>query len=242
MKLTPVMILLFVVSFSTNAAIHLYSRALAEKHVTDSIKAIDSSRVADSLRIATRISDSMMVDRYRAAEKDLKTEKIKEQKALEAFKPVAVDSSVPIIQDDVDDISARTVVIDQNNKYAAEIDSLQKKTDSIYNSIYDQDPLFKKMKTFPVSEKRRYMIYLMKNNLKDTTAIQNCCNQLFQAYSSKIDLLVAIRNSQTNNTKSFMTNQIEIFKQRMAELSNFIVALSAIVPSPPQHQTGQSLQ
>jgi hypothetical protein len=242
MKQIPVMILLFVVSFSANATIHLYSRALAEKHVTDSIRAIDSARVADSLRIATHIADSLMIARYRIAEKDLKIEKIKEQKELEAFKPVVIDSSEQIIQDDVDNISARTVVIDQNNKYSAEIDSLQRRTDSIQNSVYDQDPLFKKMKSFPVSEKKRYMIYLMQNNLKDTTAILSCCNLLYLAYSSKIDLLIAIRNSQVNNTKSFMTSQIEVVKQRMSELSNFIVALSPKVPYLPQRQTGQSLQ
>jgi Tfp pilus assembly major pilin PilA len=242
MKLISIMILLVVGSSSTSARIQLYSRALAKKYVTDSLRTIDSSRVADSLMVAKHIEDSIMIARYRIVDNDLKNERIREKKALEAFKPITTDSSERIISDDVDDISARTIVIDENNKYSMVIDSLQKRTDSINNSIYDHDQWFKKMKTYSLSEKKRYMLYLIQNNLKDNAAVLNCCNLLYQTYSSKVDLLIAIRSSQTNNSKSFMTNQIEILKQRMAELSNFIVALSPKVPLLPQREDGQRLQ
>lgn len=242
MKLISVMILLVVVSFSINARIRLYSRSFSEKYVADSLRAIDSLRVADSLSVAKHIEDSMMIARYRIADIDLKNEKISKQKAIEAFKPVATDSSDQVILDVVDNTSARTIVIDENNQYAMEIDSLQKRTDSIYNSLYGHDPWFKKMKTYPLSEKKRYMIYLIQNNLKDNAAVLSCCNLLYQAYSSKIDLLIAIRNTQSNNSKNFMTNQIEIFKHEMTELGNFIVVQSPKVPFLPQRQSGLGLQ
>ena len=235
MKLIPGIIVLLLLSISTNAKIRLYSRALREKYVADSLRAIDSVRIADSLRIAKHIEDSLTVARYQAADKAVKEDKIKKEKELEIYKPVDIDSTERSIEEDMDNVSARTIVIDENSEYAGQIDSIQKVTDSINNRIYS-DSWFKNMKMFPLSEKKRYMNYLMQNKFKDTTAILKCCNQLYQIYSNRMKLYATIRNSQDTNTKSFMTNHIELLKEQTAELSNYIVVLSRDVPAIIQHQ------
>ncbi|MDP4103304.1 MAG: hypothetical protein Q8935_00005 [Bacillota bacterium] len=235
MKLIHGILLLLTLSISTHAGIHLYSRALAEKYadslkrvdslrVVDSIKAIDSVRIADSLHIA----DSLMIIRYRIADAELIKEREQKKKEEETamYTPLEVDSSELIPEDTLDNISARTIVINENTPYAREIDSLQKKVDSLNNGIHDNDLWFKKMKKFPISEKKRYMIYLLNNHYKDTVQILTCCNQLYQMYSTRISLLNTIRKSQSDNTKSFMINHIESINQQLVILSNFIVALS----------------
>jgi phosphopantetheine adenylyltransferase len=245
MKLILSLLLLFTVSISTHARIHLYSREAAEKYaaslkkadslrVADSLRAIDSLRIADSLHVA----DSLMIIRYKVIDAETKKEheKMKKEKETVVFKPLEIDSSKLIPEDTFDNISARTIVINENSPYSREIDSLQKMVDSLYNVIHDHDPWFKNMKKFPISEKKRYMIYLLDNHFKDTAQILTCCNQLYQMYSTRISLLSAIRKSQTNNSKSFMSGHIEIIKQQLTELSDFIVALSTETLLIPQRR------
>jgi len=239
MKLLYAMLLLLTVTISTHARLHLYSREQAEKYaaslrkadslrVADSLRAIDSVRIADSLHIA----DSLMINRYKIIDAETKSEheKMRKEKETAIYKPLEIDSSTLIPEDTFDNISARTIVINENCPFSQEIDSLQKKVDSLYNAIHDGDTWFKNMKKFPISEKKRYMIYLLKNHFKDTSQILTCCNQLYQMYSTRISLLSAIRKSQTNNTKSFMSSHIETIKQQLTELSDFIVALSTETP------------
>jgi hypothetical protein len=202
--------------------IRLYSRDFAEKWVADSLKQIDSLRVVDSVKVA----DSMLVARYEVADTAIRNEGARKEKEMEKYKRVDVDSSQIILPDEVDDISARTIEIDNSNPYARQIDSLQKSIDSINNSIHDNDKWYTNMKTFPVSEKKRYLNFLMQNHYKDSSAVLTYCNQLYQLYTCKLNLLIAIRNSQTNNSKSFMAYHIEEQRKRIAELSDFLVALS----------------
>ncbi|NLG18946.1 MAG: hypothetical protein GX556_16595 [Fibrobacter sp.] len=227
MRPVSTLFILLLFSFSSSAKIRLYSRDFASKCVADSLARIDSMRVADSIRVA----DSTILSRYKTADIAYEDEKVKKQKEIEASKPVEIDSSERIIQDSVDVISVRTLIIDEDNPFAREIDSLQNIMDSICNGIHDHDPWFKKMKTYAVSEKKRYMIYLMKNNLKDTSQILTYCNQLYQMYSTRIDLLGAIRNSQTTNAKIFITSHSHNLKEQMAELSDYILKLSSEEPS-----------
>jgi hypothetical protein len=238
MKLIYGIVLLALFSISSEAKLRLYSRALVEKHIADSLKRIDSLRVADSIRIA----DSLVVYRYKNAEVEIKKENIRKEKEMEVYKPVEIDSSERIFRDSVDIFSARTIQIDANSQYAHTIDSLQNRMDSICNSIHDHDPWFKNMKTFPISEKIRYMKFLLKNNYKDSASILVCCNQLFQMYSSRIDLLTAIKNSQTHNTKKFVNSHIERIRDQMVELSDFIVALSPEIPYHLQRQSSSGEQ
>lgn len=290
MKLIHCVILLVVLSISAEAKIHLYSRALAEKYVADSLKRADSLRVADSIHVAeinrykrtdtntmiakpserkirlysrarvekqvadslkrldslrvadsVHVADSLLIARYQTADTVIRKEKIRKEKELEMYKPVAVDSSEIIFRDSVDIYSARTIKVDESSKYARQIDSLENRMDSICNSIHDNDPWFKNMKTFPISEKKRYMIFLLQNNYKDSAAILTCCNQLYQMYSSRVDLLVAIKKSQTHNTKNFVNYHIETVKGHLAELSDFIVALSPKMPYHLQRQRRSGL-
>lgn len=251
MKLIHGILLLLALSISTDASIHLYSRALAEKyadslkrvdslHVADSLGAIDSVRIADSLHIV----DSLMIIRYRNAGAELikEQELKKKEKETAMYKPLDFDSSKLIPEDTLDNISARKIVINENSPYAREIDSLQKKFDSLYTGIHDHDPWFKNMKKYPVSEKKRYLTYLLNNHFKDTAQILTCCNQLYQMYTTRISLLSAIRKSQSDNTKSFMLNHIEQIKLQLVELSDFIVALSTETQQLPRSRTRPGLQ
>lgn len=224
MRLLPVIIVILTLFSSTDAKfkIRLYSRDLAEKWVADSLRHIDSLRVADSVKIA----DSMVVSRYATADITVKNENARIEKEMEKYKRVEIDSSQIILPDEVDDISARTIEIDDSNPYAKQIDSLQISIDSINNSMHDKDKWYVNMKTFPVSEKKRYLCFLMQNHYKDSSAVLTYCNQLYQLYNCKLNMLVAIRNSQNNNSKSFMMYHIEEQKKRIAELSDFLVALS----------------
>lgn len=232
MKLASFLLLLVGLSFSVNAKLRLYSRELAMKHVTDSLERIDSLRVVDS----TRVADSMMIARYMVADMEVKEEMKQKKKEMEIYKPVSPDSVEHIERFNFDSITAKTIVIDENSQYALQIDSIQHTLDSICNSIHDNDYWFKNMKTFPISEKKRYMIFLMENNYKDSASVLACCNELFKMYNTRLDLLFTIRNSQVDNKKSLITNHIETLRRQMAELSNFIVALSPEVPFMPIRQ------
>lgn len=239
--LIPSLAILLLISLG-DAKMRLYSRDLAEKWVTDSLQRIDSLRVADSLRV----SDSLVVARYQDADKTLKSERCKaaeiaakneaEKKLTDSLHAVTRDSAMP---GDVDNISARTIIIADNSPFAHEIDSLQHRVDSICAAIHDHDKWYTTMKSYPVSEKKRYMQYLMKNNIKDTAAILACCTKLYQMYVYKHELLLAIRKSQSANTKSFMTLHIDEHKRRMGELSEFLIALSPTVPFLPGHEQGR---
>ncbi|HEX2957717.1 MAG TPA: hypothetical protein VHO70_12855, partial [Chitinispirillaceae bacterium] len=88
-----------------------------------------------------------------------------------------------------------------------------------------------------ISEKKRYILFLLQNHYKDSSAVLTYCNQLYQLYGCRLDLFIAIRNSQTNNSKSFMASPIEVQRQRIAELSNFLVALSPKVQFVPLHKS-----
>jgi hypothetical protein len=235
MKLFPLISLILFFTSTSNAKIHLYSRALAEKWVADSLKRIDSLRVADSVRVA----DSMFISRYAIADTAVKNENARNEKEMEKYRRVDVDSSKIILPDNVDDFSARTIEIDERNPYATVIDSLQNRIDSINSALHDTDQWFSKMKTYPVSEKKRYLLFLIQNHYKDSSAVLTYCNELHQLYECKLNLLVVIRNSQTNNSKSFMASPIEQQRQRIAELSNFLVALSPKVPFSLEKQKNE---
>jgi hypothetical protein len=230
---------MLVISSSTSAfRIRLYSRDLAEKWVADSLKRIDSLRVADSLRVV----DSLFVARYEVADTAVKNDNARKEKEMEVYKRVDVDSSKIILPDDVDNISARTIEIDQSNPYSRTIDSIQSRIDSVNVRLHDDDKWFVKMKTYPVSEKKRYLLFLLENHYKDSAAVLTYCNQLYQLYNCKLDLLITIRNSQNNNSKSFMAPHIEEQKRRMAELSDFIVVFSPKVPFSLQRQGREKIE
>ncbi len=238
MKLIYGLMLLVIFSISSEGKLRLYSRELAEKYVADSLKRIDSLRVADSIRVA----DSLMINRYQRAEVEIREDMVRKEKEMEIYKPVETDSSERIFRDSVDIFSARTIKIDANNQYALVIDSLQHRMDSICNSIHDNDPWFKNMKSFPISEKIRYMKFLMQHNYKDSASILVCCNQLSKMYSSRIDLLTAIKNSQTHNTRNFVNYRIENIRRQMSEIGDFIVALSPNIPYHLQRQSSSGEQ
>jgi hypothetical protein len=222
---------IFVMVLSGNASSGWYSRARLDKWVADSLKRIDTLRIADSVRKA----DSLTVMRYQQS--DILVVKEKQREAEERKNaPVMPDTEVIPIPGMVDNTSGRTIVIDPKNPFAKTIDSLQKVIDSINTRVHDNDSRFKEMKSFPISEKTRYMVFLLKNKLKDTTSIVAYCNTLFEMYKTKHDLLLAIKNSQDPNTKNFIQHHIEEHKQKMSVLSNFILAMTPKVPFLPQRE------
>jgi hypothetical protein len=233
MKQFSFVVLTLILTSTTDAKIRLYSRAFAEKWVADSLARIDSLRVADSVKVA----DSLFVSRYAVADTAVKNENARNEKEMEKYKRVDIDSSQIIVPDEVDDFSARTIEIDELNPYAKVVDSLQNRIDSINTALHDTDPWFSKMKTYPVSEKKRYLQFLIHNHYKDSSDALTYCNELYQLYGCKLDMLIAIRNSQTNNSKSFMASPIELQRQRIAELSNFLIALSPKVPFSVEKQS-----
>ncbi len=232
MKSILVSSIFFIVIFFDSAPAKWYSRALQEKWVVDSLKRIDSVRVADSARVA----DSLTVARYEESDSVLAKEKIREEAEKKAtpVTPVVLDTGVIPIPGQVDNVSGRAIVIDPANPYAAAIDSLQKKIESLNNALHDSDSRLKEMKSFPVSEKKRYLFFLLQNKMKDTSAVVAYCNSLFEIYKIKHDLLLAIKASQDPNTKSFIQYHIEEHKRKMADLSNFVLALTPKVPFLPQ--------
>lgn len=236
----------FAGTFSGYPLPRYYTKAERKKIHDDSLKIADSLRVADSIRIAdsTRIADSCMIVRYHVSDKiriKEKRQKTEEKRRAEELKKTILlteDTSGPIVPGAVDNISARTIVINPDNPYAKEIDSLQLKIDSLNNCIYESDSRFRDMKTFALSEKKRYMLFLLDNKIKDTSAILTCCNKLFEVYTLRYDLMLAIRKSQDDNTKSFIQFHIEEHQRKMVELSNFLISLSPEVPFYP----GRNLQ
>ncbi len=227
-KVIPIACVLVLILIDS-ASPKFYSRARQLKWVADSLKRIDTLRIADSVHKA----DSLTVVRYERSDSMLVKEKRREAEERKNA-PVMPDTEIIAIPREVDNVSGRTIVIDPKNPYAKAIDSLQKVIDSLNNFVHDNDSRFKEMKTFPVSEKKRYILFLLHNKLKDTSALVTYCNNVFEIYKVKQDLLLAIKNSQDPDTKNFIQNHIEEHRKKMAELSNFMLALTPKVPFLPQ--------
>ncbi|MBN1757117.1 MAG: hypothetical protein JW863_02300 [Chitinispirillaceae bacterium] len=254
MKIFFIVIVLFAGPFSEFASAKWYSRSkqrrLDSLRVADSLRIIDSTRVADSMRIA----DSCMMARYheadmiRTMEKAQKAEaehNVEEERRAEELKKTILlseETSEPNTPSGGDDVTARTVVIDQHNPYARTIDSLQARIDCLNSTIYDNDARFRDMKTFAFSEKKRYLQYLMKNKMKDTSAVLDCCNRLFEVYTLKHELLLAIQKSQAGNTKTFIQYHIEEHQRKLAEVSDFLLSLSPEVPFHPTRVSQGSVE
>jgi hypothetical protein len=227
--------LLVMVPLSVDARMRLYSRGAEEKRVTDSLKVIDSLRSADS----TRIADSCVIARYRGADVDLVKERKRKAEETAKNAPITPDPNDRILSSDDDIISARTVIIDPENPHGKTVDSLQHKVDSLNDALHDSDMRYKNMKAFPISEKKRYLIYLLQNKMKDTSEIVYYCNRLTELYKLKYELLLAIRDSQNANTKVFITSHIEEHMMKMAELSRFYCAMTPAVPFYPERNAHQ---
>jgi hypothetical protein len=230
-RFTVLLVVFAVVSCSVRP--RLYSRELAEKHIADSLRVVDSLRIVDSIRIA----DSCMIARYRIADSVLVKEREKKRKEAEFEmaneKYDATDTTEYTSEEDI--FSSRTISIDTNSTYARLIDSLEREHDRINDVIHDNDEWFKNMKAYPVSEKIRYIQYLLQYGMKDTVQIAAYCSDLDKLYKMKYQLFCAIQNSQTGNTRTFVQMHIEKHKLKMAELSEFVIALSPEVPYYPKH-------
>jgi hypothetical protein len=227
-KIIPIA-LLFILMLIDFTPAKWYSRARQEKWVADSLKRIDSLHIADSLRLA----DSLTVARYQASDSMLVKQKMQEAAELKNT-PAMPDTGIVPIPGEVDITSGRTIVIDPKNPYAKTIDSMQKVIDSLNNYVHDCDSRLKEMKKFPISEKKRYIHFLLQNKLKDTAAIVMYCNSIYEIYKVKQDMLFAIKNSQDPNTKTFIQSHIEEHRKKMADLSNFILAVTPKVQFLPQ--------
>jgi hypothetical protein len=214
-----------------------YSRSRQTKWVCDSLKRLDTLRIADSLHKA----DSSEVARYEQSDSMVAVQKKTEAEERKKTPVVFVDSEIVPIPQMIDNTSGRTIVIDPGNPYAKAIDSLQKVIETNRNLLHDKDSKFKEMKLFPISEKKRYIGFLLQNKLKDTNAIVAYCNALYEIYKTKQDLLLAIKNSQDPNTKNFIQHHIEEHRQKMAELSNFILAITPKIPYLPQREQRKNI-
>jgi hypothetical protein len=237
-KILAASILFVAMLFDYGYPLKLYSRALQEKRIADSLHRVDSVRVARRAADSSRVADSLTVVRYGESDSILALEKRNEAKeATETqFIPQTGDAGVIQISAPIDNISGRTIEIDPGNPYAKTIDSLQKVIDRLNSSVHDNDSRFKEMKNFPISEKKRYMLFLLQNKMKDTASILACCNGLAEVYKVKYELLVAIKNSQDAKTKSFIQYHIDEHKKKMAELSNFMLAMTPKLPFYPQRE------
>ncbi len=207
----------------------LYSREQTKQQTVDSMKILDSIRVADS----TRIADSIVIARYRNADMKITDEREAAKAAAALPGPVVepIRSTVPAYSDN---LSARTITIAPDNPYAREIDSLQARINVVNDSLHDNDRYFKKMKAFPTSEKQRYISYLLKNNRKDSLQVLSYLTKLFELYKIKQNLLIAIRNAQDANTKSFISYHLEVHLRKIGELSELLLAYTPNVPFAPQ--------
>ena len=217
--------------------IRLYSRSQVEQKTIDSLKVIDSLRIVDSIRVA----DSIVIARYQQAETTISNEKAANPVVPtdSVFMPESMKqpSNTPTY---VDNLSARTIVIDPDNRFADQIDSLQSVIDLKNDALHDNDRHLKKMKVFPVSEKERYINFLLKNKIKDSTMVLAYCTSLYEIYKLKQQLLIAIRNSQDGNTKSFISYHLEEHLRKMGELSELLLSLTPTVPFYPEHKAVQS--
>jgi hypothetical protein len=228
MRGLPVFAVLFVLMMFEPAFAKMYSRALREKWVADSLRRIDSVRITDSMHIA----DSLTVARYGQSDSIIAVER--KQAAETPPPPVMPDTGVIPIPGEVDNLSGRTILIDPSNPYARLIDSLQKSIDSLNSALHDGDSRFKDMKGNSISERQRYIQFLLRNKMKDTSAVLSYCNGLFEIFKIREKLLFAIKNSQDPNTKFFIQRHIEKHKQKMADLNNFILALTPKLGSMPE--------
>ncbi len=70
--------------------------------------------------------------------------------------------------------------------------------------------------------------------MKDTSAVLACCNSLYELYTIKHELLLAIQKSQHGNTRGFIQYHVEEHKRRMSELSRYLLALTPEVPFYPE--------
>lgn len=220
--------------------LRLYSRSKVEQATNDSLRILDSLYTADSISTA----DSLIIARYQKIDVEMGNEKktaeaaIKNQPTPQPVEPIS--ASAPQYNEN---LAERTISIDPNNSYASAIDSFQIAIDLLNDSIHDNDIYLKKMKPFPVSEKQRYISFLLRNNMKTSAQLLSYCDAVFELYKVKQQLLIAIRNSQDSNTKSFISYHLEEHRKKMGELSELILSLTPAVPFYPERtRTTEKLQ
>jgi hypothetical protein len=235
LKFIPVFFLVFL-SFIDCAPPKLYSRDRQEKWIADSLARIqhhiDSVRVADSLHVA----DSLTVLRYEESDSLLLKERLQEAAELKVVS-TPINDNVPLeVSKEVDNVSGRVIVVKPDNPFAKTIDTLQKRMDSLNNFIHDNDSRFKEMKKFPPSEKKRYITFLLQNKMKDTSAILTYCEKVLEVYKIKHRMLIAIKNSQDMNTKTFIQSHIDAHIKKISDLNNFILTLTPKVPFFPTRE------
>ena len=211
-----------------------FSREEKQKRMADSLRIVDSLHVVDSVRIA----DSIMISRYQKADsvrvKEREEKRIADER-LAAATAVAPSPEKIEYESDDDIVSARTIAVDSTTPYARLIDSLETEHDHINNQIHDYDEHFKTMKIFPVSEKKRYIEFLLRNKLKDTVEIAAYCSDIEKLYKIRFELLCAIQNSQEGNARIFLQSHIERHKRKMAELTELLLIYSSDVPYLQHH-------
>jgi hypothetical protein len=238
MKTYIIAAIMIAVFFSCSIRPKLYSREERQQHIADSLRAVDSLRVADSVRVA----DSLMIARYHTADKVIKKERQHHKDSVFSDMFVFNDDE-PVyepVDDEPDAVSARSIVIAPDNPQAKKIDSLQTAFDRKNALLHDGDTHFRRMKTFAISEKKRYMRFLLQHKMKDTAQIAVYCNSLADLYRTQLAIFSAIQESQKGNTKSFVRRHREQYESRMEELSEFILALTPEVPFRPSHTLHES--
>lgn len=120
---------------------------------------------------------------------------------------------------------SRREIIITDDSLLAEINYYQNKIDSLHN--YD-NKYSKEMQELNLSDKERYINFLLKNHLKDTIDCINLCHRIHKILNHECDKLYIIAQAQKDNTKTFVNQHIKSKHAEMKVINNIWLNLAGV--------------
>jgi len=226
-----VYITLYFIIFSSNSVdARRISKEKHLKNIADSIHIADSLNRLDSIRIA----DSLCNARYKFAEEQLNEEESTEMELNRVDSQYLVNAvatygqSVSYESDDKN--SVHEIIIDNNSTTSKKLDSIETLIDSFNTILYRNNSRYNQMKTYSVKDKKAFMQFLVKNNIKDTSEIINCCQLLYGLSELEQQKLFLILETQSGDNRAVLHLHLKRVRNELEELSRFLLSLSPQVP------------
>lgn len=229
--LKSVLFFILVSAFSC-ANVKLNTLQQREQIQADSLRIADSIRVADSVRTA----DSLLQARYEMGDMQLQEREKGEISIIESRIQVDMDTVTDTYASDNNALASREIVIEQDNPYAREIDSLQAKIDSLDDLIYARDKKYASMKEYSLVDKKAYIRFLLKNHMKDTAQVLSCCERLYEILNLEHQKLVYILKTQKGNTRGLVNLHIKKVRAEMGDIGCFMLSFRPEVPGKVKYE------
>lgn len=146
------------------------------------------------------------------------------KKEKKQIKSTSTNSEIDNYTSKNNSYTQREIII-TDDSLLAEINFYQDKIDILCNY---KDKYFKEMQELNLSDKERYIYFLLKNHLKDTTECINLCNRVCKILNHECGKLYIIAQAQKGNTKAFINRHIKNKRAEMRIINNIRLNLAGV--------------